>query len=89
MLKPGHYHAVVANPPYITPKDQALNDAYRERTRPATGSIRSRCRSCSGFSDWLGYQHGGFTGQITANSFMKREFGKKLIEEYLGRDQLT
>ena len=24
----------------------------------------------------------GYTGQITANSFMKREFGKKLIEEY-------
>ena len=31
ILKPGHYHAVVANPPYITPKDRALNDAYRER----------------------------------------------------------
>ena len=25
---------------------------------------------------------GGFTGQITANSFMKRDFGKKLIEEF-------
>ena len=25
---------------------------------------------------------GGFTGQITANCFMKREFGKKLIEEF-------
>ena len=24
----------------------------------------------------------GYTGQITANSFMKREFGKKLIEEF-------
>ena len=27
------YHAVVANPPYITPKDRALNEAYRERYR--------------------------------------------------------
>src|SRR5262249_17173795 len=25
----------------------------------------------------------GFTGQITANSFMKREFGRKLIQEFL------
>ena len=25
------YHAVVGNPPYITPKDQALNAAYRSR----------------------------------------------------------
>ena len=25
----------------------------------------------------------GYLGMITANSFMKREFGKKLIEEYI------
>ena len=25
----------------------------------------------------------GYVGMITTNSFMKREFGKKLIEEYL------
>jgi hypothetical protein len=35
-----------------------------------------------------GYQ-GGFTGQITSNSFMKREFGKKLIESYIPRWDLT
>ena len=34
-------------------------------------------------------QPAGFVGQITANSFMKREFGKKLIEEYLPRWDLT
>ena len=28
---------------------------------------------------------GGYTGQITANSFMKREFGKKLIESSFRR----
>ncbi|UFP97042.1 BREX-2 system adenine-specific DNA-methyltransferase PglX [Gloeobacter morelensis MG652769] len=33
--------------------------------------------------------NGGYTGQITANSFMKREFGKKLIEEYFPRVDLT
>ena len=31
ILKPGQYQAVVANPPYITVKDNALNRAYRER----------------------------------------------------------
>lgn len=31
ILRPGTYHAVVANPPYITAKDKALNQAYRER----------------------------------------------------------
>ena len=27
----------------------------------------------------------GYVGQITANSFMKREFGKKLIEEFFAQ----
>jgi len=31
----------------------------------------------------------GFVGMITANSFMKREFGKKLIETYIPRWDLT
>jgi hypothetical protein len=34
-------------------------------------------------------QPAGFTGQITSNSFMKREFGKKLIVEYFPRWDLT
>ncbi len=29
ILAPGRYHVVVGNPPYITVKDKALNDAYR------------------------------------------------------------
>ena len=36
MLKPGRYHAVVANPPYITPKDRALNEEYRTVPESAT-----------------------------------------------------
>src|SRR5262249_29737384 len=28
----------------------------------------------------------GYVGQITANSFMKREFGKKLIENFFARE---
>ncbi len=31
----------------------------------------------------------GYTGQITANSFMKREFGKKLIESFFPTVDLT
>lgn len=88
ILAPGTYHAVVANPPYITVKDKALNQAYRERYpqvchRQYSLSVpflqRLFVLACDG----------GFTGQITANSFMKREFGKKLIESYLPRIDLT
>ncbi len=93
ILKPGHYHAVVANPPYITPKDRAMNEAYRERYRNVCHmkyslSVPFMQRlfqlAQEGF---LNPGQGGFVGQITSNSFMKREFGRKLIEEYFaGRD---
>ena len=36
-----------------------------------------------------GQQPAGFTGQITANSFMKKEFGKKLVKEFIAKWDLT
>jgi len=87
LLRPKAYHAVVANPPYITPKDSALNAAYRERYatchRQYSLAVPFLERIVSLAVD------GGFTGQITANSFMKREFGKKLIVEFFPRVDLT
>lgn len=32
ILRPDHYRAVVANPPYITPKDRLLNQAVTEHS---------------------------------------------------------
>lgn len=81
------YDAVVANPPYITPKDPAARIAYKDRFETCYRQyalsvpfmeliFRLAKRGALG-------SPAGFTGQITANSFMKREFGKKLIEEHL------
>ena len=36
------YHAVVGNPPYITPKDAAMRDAYREIYASCHMPIRAR-----------------------------------------------
>jgi hypothetical protein len=81
ILNAGHYHAVVANPPYITPKDRASNAAYRERY---SACHRQYSLSVPFMQRIFGLAaQGGYTGQITANSFMKREFGKKLIERFL------
>lgn len=87
ILVPGLYHAVVANPPYITPKDAALNQAYRKRY----SSCYRQYSLAVPFMERIFRLavEGGFTGQITANSFMKREFGKKLIEELIPRIDLT
>ncbi|MGC4763564.1 BREX-2 system adenine-specific DNA-methyltransferase PglX [Micromonospora sp. DT46] len=96
ILEQGRWHVVVGNPPYITPSDDAANQRYRraypdvchrqyalsvpfaqrffELARPAAADGRGA----------------GYVGQITANSFMKREFGKKLIEGFLAhRVELT
>ena len=87
------YHAVVGNPPYITPKDAAMRDAYREIYHSCHGNTVSERRSSERFFDLAltgtADQAAGFIGLIVANSFMKREFGSKLIEEVLPRLDLT
>jgi hypothetical protein len=87
LLKPRQYHAVVANPPYITPKDPGLRDRYRKRF----ATCHMQYSLAVPFMEHifrLGVP-GAFTGQITANSFMKREFGKKLIEAFFPKVDLT
>jgi SAM-dependent methyltransferase len=86
------YHAVVGNPPYITVKDRALNDSYRQRY----GSCHRQYSLAVPFMERLfelalpaAGGPAGFVGMITANSFMKREFGKKLIETFVPTWDLT
>ncbi len=86
------YHAVVGNPPYIVVKDAALNSAYRQRYV----SCHMKYSLGAPFSERFfelaltgNGQPAGFVGLITANSFMKREFGSKLIEQVLPRLDLT
>ena len=86
------YHAVVGNPPYITVKDAALNAAYRQRYASCHRQYSLGCPFTERFFELAATGNGapaGFVGLITANSFMKREFGSKLIEQVLPRLDLT
>ncbi|WP_447763835.1 BREX-2 system adenine-specific DNA-methyltransferase PglX [Pseudomonas reinekei] len=87
------YHVVVGNPPYITVKDKALNQAYRDKYPTCHRQYSLGVPFTERFFDLAlspeGNKAAGFMGMITANSFMKREFGKKLIEDYLPRKDLT
>ncbi|WP_214403726.1 BREX-2 system adenine-specific DNA-methyltransferase PglX [Pseudonocardia lacus] len=85
LLGRASYQVVVGNPPYITVKDRLENYAYRDRY----GSCSGKYALSVPFAERLfqlavrtsgSDRTAGFVGQITANSFMKREFGKKLIE---------
>ncbi|WP_437593488.1 BREX-2 system adenine-specific DNA-methyltransferase PglX [Sorangium sp. So ce1000] len=80
------YHAVVGNPPYITCKDAELREKYRELYMSAAGKYAL----AAPFTERL-FQlalDGGHVGIINANSFMKREFGKKLITDVLANVEL-
>ena len=87
------YHVVVGNPPYITVKDQGLSQKYRKRYSTCHQKYSLGVPFTERFFDLAVYGHnsqpGGYVGMITANSFMKREFGKKLIEEFFPRIDLT
>ncbi|SDB74448.1 BREX-2 system adenine-specific DNA-methyltransferase PglX [Belnapia rosea] len=87
------YHAVVGNPPYITPKDGAMRDAYREIYASCYRTYGLGAPFIERFFDLalVGTERdsAGFVGLIVANSFMKREFGKKLIEDVLPKLDLT
>ncbi|MFE9967521.1 BREX-2 system adenine-specific DNA-methyltransferase PglX [Streptomyces sp. NPDC005525] len=81
------YHVVVGNPPYITVKDKQENENYRSY-KSCSGKYALSVPFAERFFQLAIRASGservaaGHVGQITANSFMKREFGKKLIEEF-------
>ncbi|MFJ9746192.1 BREX-2 system adenine-specific DNA-methyltransferase PglX [Streptomyces chartreusis] len=91
ILQQGRYHVVVGNPPYITPKDRVMNELYRELYSACAGKYALSVPFAQRFfelakrgnAEGIGY---GLVGQITANSFMKREFGAKLINSYFGHE---
>ncbi|MEU9465342.1 BREX-2 system adenine-specific DNA-methyltransferase PglX [Streptomyces avermitilis] len=94
LLGRGSYHVVVGNPPYITVKDKQENENYRKAYDACSGKYALSVPFAQRIFELAvrargGRRDGGFTGQITANSFMKREFGKKLIEESFPKVDLT
>ncbi len=94
------FHAVVANPPYITEKDKARKKYHKEeitvggQKQPRYVSayrlyslgcpFTERCFQLAVTED-----KGGYVGLITANSFSKRSFGAALIERFFPTVTLT
>lgn len=91
-LAENKYTVVVGNPPYITVADPARNKLYRSiyptvchRQYALTVPFAKRFFDLAKRSDEHG-EGAGYVGQITGNGFMKREFGKKLIEDYFAHE---
>ncbi|QXU55726.1 BREX-2 system adenine-specific DNA-methyltransferase PglX [Rhodococcus sp. LW-XY12] len=85
------HDVVVGNPPYITVKDKALNQTYRDLYSTCHRKYALTVPFMELFFDLAKSDSNGkpgWVGQITSNSFMKREFGSKLIEEFLSTRDL-
>jgi hypothetical protein len=80
ILNEGVFHAVVANPPYITAKDTAANSTYRKLYKYCHGQFQlvvpflERIFSLSHSSCF------GYVGVIVGNAFARADFGKKIVE---------
>ncbi|WP_312777486.1 BREX-2 system adenine-specific DNA-methyltransferase PglX [Corynebacterium variabile] len=93
VLAADSYDVVVGNPPYITVKDKALNRQYRNRFVKYTKgkyalTVPFMVKFFQLAKDGNAGQDAGWVGQITSNSFMQRQFGKPLIEEFFGEVDL-
>lgn len=89
-LRSGQYTVAVGNPPYITVKDKVLNERYRQDYNTCSGKYALSVPFAERFFKLVRQRdesgRAGFVGQITANSFMKREFGKKLVEQFFAHN---
>lgn len=87
------FHAVVANPPYITERDPARKEYHRQKLgkTPRYVSAYREYSLGSPFTErcFQLAEKDGYVGIITGNNFMKREFGKPLIEKVLSNLDLT
>jgi hypothetical protein len=80
------YHVVIGNPPYLTPKDKAEAAAYKAAYPDSVGQYALTIPFIERFFQ-LGNE--GYVGLLAANSFMKREFGRRLVERFLPTVDLT
>jgi type I restriction-modification system DNA methylase subunit len=79
------FDVVLGNPPFVTGDDQDVREAYRKRFSTAYGDFSLVVPFFE-----LGFRlmrPQGRLGFIVSNSFTKRQFGKRLVEDFLpGKD---
>lgn len=89
----GRFHVVVANPPYILERDEFRKAYHRELVGGSRRYVSAAGKYSLGspFTErcFQVAEREGFIGLITGNNFMKREFGKPLIEKILRGQDLT
>ena len=75
------FDVVLGNPPFVTAKNELARRAYIKRWTTATKGFHLLVPFFERSFQML--RTGGRLGFIVSNAFAKREFGKKLVEEFL------
>ncbi|WP_089101942.1 BREX-2 system adenine-specific DNA-methyltransferase PglX [Streptomyces hyaluromycini] len=84
LLDRASYHVVTTNPPYVTVKDKALFAAYRDAYDSCSGPYALSVPFTElAFRLARPGATAGRVGLLTSNAFMKREFGRNLVERFL------
>jgi hypothetical protein len=95
LLRSGSYHVVVCNPPYLAVQDPRENQLYRQAYStcrgmfPLTMPFLQRAFQLAVRDTQTSREPAGYVGVLVANSFMKREFGRTMVEEFLPTVDLT
>jgi hypothetical protein len=95
LLGESSYHVVVANPPYITARDRQEKSNYKKAYKESCHGLWTLAVPFTQRIFELAIRTGGrersagHVGQITANAFMKREFGEKMVKDFLPVVDLT
>ncbi len=85
-LVSGHYDVVVGNPPYIEVRDRAVKARYKTAYPRLSGSHMFPVLFMQRFFELARQDpRPGWIGQITSNGFMKRQYGKGLINGFLSK----
>ena len=89
LLRRQTYSVVVGNPPYITVQDAELRKKYRGLYRSCARAYQVSVPFTELFFDLADKSRPGYVGMIVSNGFMKRSFGKPLIERLLPKWDMT
>lgn len=88
LLARGRYHVVIANPPYITPKEAKAREAIRARYREVCLGKYSLALPFTVLMTELAVE-GGYIAQLTTNAWMKREYGRRFVTDFLPRYEIV
>ncbi len=87
LLHGQRYHVVVGNPPYINVQDAELRRAYRKLYTSCYRNYQVSVPFTECFFRLAGA--GAYVGTITSNGFAKQQFGKRLVQEFLPKWDIT